>query len=128
MRAARLEDGHLHIRDLPVPEPGWQEALIRIRAAGVCHSDLHIARGDWQGLPRSGLIGHEAIGVVEALGPGGRLSLAVTDRLLPLFKRAYPTAQLGTHRSISSGGRRQYPRAPPVFPTPDTTIHGTSTT
>jgi propanol-preferring alcohol dehydrogenase len=82
MRAARLEDGHLHIRDLPVPEPGWQEALIRIRAAGVCHSDLHIARGDWQGLPRSGLIGHEAIGVVEALGPGADAFISVGDRVI----------------------------------------------
>jgi propanol-preferring alcohol dehydrogenase len=82
MRAARLEDGHLHIRDVPVPEPGWQEALIRIRAAGVCHSDLHIARGDWQGLPRSGLIGHEAIGVVEALGPGADAFIAVGDRVI----------------------------------------------
>jgi D-arabinose 1-dehydrogenase-like Zn-dependent alcohol dehydrogenase len=70
MKAARLEDGQLHIRDLPVPEPGFEEARIRISASGVCHSDLHIVRGDWAGVPLSGNIGHEAIGVVEALGPG----------------------------------------------------------
>ena len=45
MKAARLEDGALHIRDVPVPVPGNEEALIRISAAGVCHSDLHMARG-----------------------------------------------------------------------------------
>ena len=67
MKAARLEDGQLHIRDLPVPEPGFEEARIRISASGVCHSDLHIVRGDWAGVPLSGNIGHEAIGVVEAL-------------------------------------------------------------
>ena len=70
MKAARLEDGTLHIRDVPVPVPGDEEALIRITSSGVCHSDLHLARGDWQGVPRSGTIGHEAIGIVETLGPG----------------------------------------------------------
>ena len=70
MKAARLEDGTLHIRDVPVPVPGDEEALIRISASGVCHSDLHIARGDWYGVPGQGVIGHEAIGVVEQLGPG----------------------------------------------------------
>ena len=54
MKATRLEDGTLHIRDVPVPVPGDEEALVRISASGVCHSDLHLARGDWMGLPRSG--------------------------------------------------------------------------
>ena len=82
MKAARLEDGTLHIRDVPVPVPGDEEALIRINAAGVCHSDLHLARGDWQGVPRSGTIGHEAIGVVEALGPGAERFVHVGDRVI----------------------------------------------
>jgi alcohol dehydrogenase, propanol-preferring len=82
MKAARLEDGTLHIRDLPVPVPGDEEALIRISASGVCHSDLHIARGDWAGLPRSGSIGHEAIGIVEALGPGAERFARVGDRVI----------------------------------------------
>lgn len=82
MKAARLEDGALHIREVPVPVPGDEEALIRISAAGVCHSDLHLARGDWQGVPRSGTIGHEAIGVVEALGPGAERFVAEGDRVI----------------------------------------------
>jgi propanol-preferring alcohol dehydrogenase len=82
MKAARLEDGTLHIRELPIPEPGDEEALIRISASGVCHSDLHIARGDWAGLPRSGTIGHEAIGIVEALGPGAERFAQVGDRVI----------------------------------------------
>ena len=83
MKAARLEDGSVHIRDVPVPEPGDEEALIRIRAAGVCHSDLHLARGHWQGVPRSGnLLGHEAIGVVETLGPGAERFVHVGDRVI----------------------------------------------
>jgi propanol-preferring alcohol dehydrogenase len=82
MKAARIEDGVLHIRDLPVPEPGNEEALIRILASGVCHSDLHLARGDWSGVPRSGSLGHEAIGIVEALGPGADRFASVGDRVI----------------------------------------------
>lgn len=81
MKAARIEDGTLHIRDVPVPDPGDEEALIRIRAAGVCHSDLHLARGDWFGVQPEA-IGHEAIGVVEALGPGAERFAAVGDRVI----------------------------------------------
>ncbi len=82
MKAARLEDGTLRILDLPTPEPGVEEARIRITASGVCHSDLHIVRGDWVGVPRSGVIGHEAIGIVEALGPGAERFAQLGDRVI----------------------------------------------
>jgi propanol-preferring alcohol dehydrogenase len=82
MKAARLEEGQLRILDLPTPEPGVEEARIRIRASGVCHSDLHIVRGDWAGVPRSGVIGHEAIGIVEALGPGAERFVKPGDRVI----------------------------------------------
>ena len=82
MKAARLEDGTLQIQDLPIPEPGHEEALVRISASGVCHSDLHIARADWYGVPGSGGLGHEAIGIVEALGPGAEQYVSVGDRVI----------------------------------------------
>ena len=82
MKAARLEEGVLEIQEVPTPAPGHEEALIRIRSAGVCHSDLHIVRGDWQGVPRSGVIGHEAIGDVVALGPGAENFVEVGDRVI----------------------------------------------
>lgn len=82
MRAARLEDGTLRILDVPLPEPGADEARVRIAASGVCHSDLHLVRGDWDGVPRSGSLGHEAIGVVEALGPGAERFVEVGDRVI----------------------------------------------
>jgi propanol-preferring alcohol dehydrogenase len=82
MKAARLEEGELYIRDLPVPEPGEEEALVRISASGVCHSDLHLARGDWAGVPRTLSIGHEAIGTVEALGPRAERFADVGDRVI----------------------------------------------
>lgn len=81
MKAARVEDGVLEIKDVPVPEVGAEDALVRITASGVCHSDLHLARGDWVGI-RPPMLGHEAIGVVEALGPGGERFARVGDRVI----------------------------------------------
>lgn len=82
MKAARLENGVLQIKDLPTPTPGHEEALVRMSSAGVCHSDLHIVRGDWAGLPSTMPLGHEGIGVVEALGPGADRYVAVGDRVI----------------------------------------------
>jgi propanol-preferring alcohol dehydrogenase len=48
----------------------------------VCHSDLHLLKGDWAGVPRSGPLGHEGIGVVTALGPGADRYVAVGDRVI----------------------------------------------
>ena len=81
MKAARIEDGSLHIRDVEVPTPGADEALVRITAAGVCHSDLHLVRGDWNGI-RPPVVGHEAIGVVERLGAGAERFATVGDRVI----------------------------------------------
>ena len=82
MLAAQLEDGSLSIRDLPLPEPGDGEALVKISAAGICHSDLHLARGDWLGVGGTMSLGHEGIGIVEALGPGAEHDVAVGDRVI----------------------------------------------
>src|SRR3954447_6504944 len=81
MRAARIEDGTLGIKDVDVPVPGEDEALVRITAAGVCHSDLHLVRGDWYGV-QPPVLGHEAIGVVESLGEGAERFVAVGDRVI----------------------------------------------
>ena len=82
MQVAQVEDGVVVVRDTEIPTPGDDEALIHIAAAGVCHSDLHLARGDWQGVPRSGPLGHEAIGTVEALGAGAERYAQVGDRVI----------------------------------------------
>lgn len=57
-------DGNLELREVPPPEPGPAEALVRVRLAGVCGTDLQILRGyhDFRGIP-----GHEFVG--EVAGP-----------------------------------------------------------
>ena len=57
----------VEIRDEPIRRPGPNEVLVRVRACGVCGTDLHIARkaaGDWCQL------GHEVAGLVNEMGPG----------------------------------------------------------
>lgn len=67
-----IGDGRLEIREIRVPEPGAGEVVVSVRSAGVCGSDLHAYRRSWEALgERQGLIiGHEASGLVAAVGPG----------------------------------------------------------
>lgn len=76
MKAAMLRElgKPLTIEDVPAPTPGPGQVLIRTEACGVCHSDLHLADGDWDLLrPITKLpliLGHEVAGVVSELGEG----------------------------------------------------------
>lgn len=61
----------LVLREQSVPVPGPGQILVRTEACGVCHTDLHAARGDWPVKPVPPFIpGHEGIGIVVALGAG----------------------------------------------------------
>lgn len=63
-----LQDGELSLRrDLPVPEPVENEALIRVRLAGICNTDLELVRGYY---PFTGVLGHEFVGTVERAPTG----------------------------------------------------------
>src|SRR5437870_11880308 len=86
----------LELRELPDPRPQAGQVLLRVRACGVCRTDLHIADGE---LPDSKLPlvpGHQIVGIVEEGAgrfpgdPGGR-AMARMDlrrlRLLPLGPR-----------------------------------------
>ena len=63
----------LAIEEVEVPRPGAGQVLVRIRAVGVCHTDLHAAEGDWPVKPKPPFIpGHEGVGHVVAVGAGVR--------------------------------------------------------
>jgi propanol-preferring alcohol dehydrogenase len=57
---------------IPVPEPGPGQVLIRVRACGVCRTDLHVVDGELPDPKLPIVPGHEIAGVVEARGPGAR--------------------------------------------------------
>jgi alcohol dehydrogenase, propanol-preferring len=73
MRAAvvRAFNEPLELAEVPNPEPGPGQVLVRIEASGLCHTDIHAWRGDWPVKPTPPFIpGHEGVGIVEATGPG----------------------------------------------------------
>ena len=73
MKAAVVHgfDPPLAIEDVPIPEPGAEQVLVRIEASGLCHTDIHAARGEWPVKPAPPFIpGHEGVGIIERIGPG----------------------------------------------------------
>ncbi|WP_069760787.1 NAD(P)-dependent alcohol dehydrogenase [Streptomyces sp. LUP47B] len=69
-RAAVVESGGapFTLSDVELDEPGPHEALVRMVATGLCHTDLGVASGGLP-FPLPGVLGHEGAGVVEAVGP-----------------------------------------------------------
>ncbi|MDZ4044565.1 MAG: alcohol dehydrogenase AdhP, partial [Rhodoglobus sp.] len=88
MRAVIVEDFGTkpEVREVPRPKPAAHEVLVRVEASGLCHTDIHAARGDWPvqpGLPFTP--GHEGVGIVEELG-SDVTELAIGDRVaMPWF-------------------------------------------
>ncbi len=70
MRAAVFEGkGKIALREVPKPEPGPGQALLRVTLTTICGTDVHILRGEYP--VKEGLIvGHEPVGVIESVGPG----------------------------------------------------------
>lgn len=67
--APYAESAPLHLDEVDLDPPGPGEALVRIVAAGLCHSDLSVIEGN-RPRPMPMVLGHEAAGVVEECGPG----------------------------------------------------------
>lgn len=114
MKAAVLfEPGRpLVVEEVEIDPPRRGEVLVRIAATGVCHSDWHYVKGEWSA-PLPAVLGHEAAGVVEALGEGvdglapgdhailsfrpncGRCFYCTTGR--SVLCNGWPNAWLGMH-------------------------------
>jgi propanol-preferring alcohol dehydrogenase len=83
MRAAVVHafDAPLRIEDLPVPEPGPGEIVVKIETSGLCHTDIHAARGEWPVKPQPPFVpGHEGVGIVDRVGAGVR-AVSAGDRV-----------------------------------------------
>ncbi|PXX69123.1 propanol-preferring alcohol dehydrogenase [Nocardia tenerifensis] len=69
MRALQLtEPGVLELREVPIPAIGPGELLLRVGAAGICHSDLHVLHIPFRMREDPLTLGHEIAGTVEAVG------------------------------------------------------------
>lgn len=79
-RSADVSAGPLRLHDVPVPEPGSGQVLVRVRVCGVCRTDLHIVEGDLPLVKRPIIPGHETIGIVDRTGAGVR-SVKEGDRV-----------------------------------------------
>jgi propanol-preferring alcohol dehydrogenase len=72
MKAVRLvaPGKPLEMFEVPLPQPGHGDVLVKVKAAGICHSDAHYRAGKSRVEPLPLTLGHEVAGVVEIVGPG----------------------------------------------------------
>jgi propanol-preferring alcohol dehydrogenase len=67
---AAIESNPLSLIELPDPVPSAGELRVRVRACGVCRTDLHVVEGDLRPKALPVTPGHQIVGIVDALGPG----------------------------------------------------------
>jgi len=74
MRAMLLEAPHQPLRlvELPIPQPGAGQVLLKVHACGVCHTDLHIVDGELSEPKLPLVLGHQIVGTVVQAGPGAQ--------------------------------------------------------
>jgi alcohol dehydrogenase, propanol-preferring len=130
MHAAMVEQfgEPMVLREIEVPTPKAGEILVKTEACGVCHTDLHAAHGDWPVKPTLPFIpGHEAIGIVVALGAevtivkeGDRVGVpwlysacGHCEYCLAAWETVCPEAQFGGY--TKNGGFAEYIIADPDY-------------
>ena len=69
-RQGPVEENGLQPADVPVPQPGEGQLLVRVLANGACRTDLHIIEGDLPLHQSPVTPGHQIVGVVDAVGEG----------------------------------------------------------
>ena len=118
----------LALEQWDIPSPGANQIVIKTEACGVCHTDLHAAKGDWPVKPTLPFIpGHEAIGLVTAVGAGVSI-VKEGDRVgvpwlysacghceycLSAWETVCPNAKFGGY--TSNGGFAEYVLADPDY-------------
>lgn len=82
MRAAIIRKwGEITVEDMPMPQPGADEVLVRLTYCGVCGSDIHIYNGEHPTAKPPVPMGHEMIGIVEKINSDRVLPFCVGDRV-----------------------------------------------
>lgn len=77
----RTPDEPMSIETVSIPStPPPGDVLVRMKASGLCHSDLHVIVGEWE-VPTPMILGHEGAGIVEAVGEGVT-GVAVGDHVI----------------------------------------------
>src|ERR671922_1334850 len=71
---APIETQPLACEEVAAPAPGPDELLVRVRACGICRTDLHVVEGDLPMLRARIVPGHQVVGVVESASAGGRFA------------------------------------------------------
>ena len=81
----------VEVQSVELPEPGPGEVMVKIMASGVCHSDWHVVKGDWDIVPLPSILGHEGAGDCRGRRPqrarsepGRPRGAFVEDELRPL--------------------------------------------
>ncbi len=130
MQAAVVEHfgSPLVLQEWDIPTPGPGQILVKTEACGVCHTDLHAAGGDWPLKPTLPFIpGHEAIGIVSAVGAsvtivkeGDRVGVpwlysacGHCEYCLKAWETVCPDAQFGGY--TKNGGFAEYILADPNY-------------
>src|SRR5262245_45630478 len=81
MTLTRSAAGSLTRIDRAVPEPSSTQVLVRVRACGVCRTDLHVVDGELPDAAIPIVPGHEIVGTIERAGADAGSELAVGDRV-----------------------------------------------
>src|SRR5674476_1569919 len=92
----REVDAPLSIERITLDPPGPTEVLVRIAAVGLCRTDYHVMRGERRVAMRPMVLGHEAAGVVEAIGAAAVGGIKAGDHVvltLSLIHISEPTRQ-----------------------------------
>ncbi len=126
MKAAIFHGPHaaLTIEDVEIDAPMPREVLVRTVASGVCHSDLHFVEGLYP-MPAPAILGHEAAGIVEAVGehvtyvkPGDHVIAC-----LSVFCGACEQCMTGHPNRCQSLDNQRAPGMPPKLHQGGTTVH-----
>lgn len=84
MKAAVVHDfsSPISVEEVPIPDPGPEQVLVQIETCGLCHTDIHAARGEWPVKPSPPFIpGHEGVGRVVSIGSGNSHGIEVGMRV-----------------------------------------------